>query len=182
MRASSGLDHWRKNRQSHRPGNGGRSSRIFILAVASAGQVWTISSARLRNSTVMATGGRGCSIWSCTSGRGSMTDRDVDPSMKRSPLRFLYWLVRIPRHVECAAFAPAVDEHGVSQRVGDVGDDIARQAGRSIDHAESDAGDTATSGVQQPADDFVCIRFADGSTRSGVTSHPARLVVRRKTT
>lgn len=66
------------------------------------------------------------------------------------------------------------------KRTAHVRDDVSRQIGRGIDQVEGDAGDTAASGIQHAADDFVCVRLADGSTRSGVTSHPARLVVRRR--
>lgn len=84
--------------------------------------------------------------------------------------------------IDNAAPVGTVNDGGVIGCAAQISDDIARQAGRSIDHVQSDAGDAATSSIKYPADDFVCIRFADGSTRSGVASYPDRLIVRRHTT
>lgn len=59
-----------------------------------------------------------------------------------------------------------------------VSNDIFRQAGLGIDHAESDARYTTAGGMTYAADDFICVRRAGGSTRPGVTSYPDRLIVR----
>lgn len=100
--------------------------------------------------------------------------------MHQRLFQFFSRLVGIQHQVHNAVLVGAVDGAGGAGRDAYVGESVARRIALGFDHVEGDAGDTAVGGIQHAADDFVCIRFADGSTRSGVTSHPARLVVRRR--
>lgn len=62
-------------------------------------------------------------------------------------------------------------------RIGRILDDLSGEASEGRHDLERDARHAPADAGHDAADDFVCVRFADGSTRSGLIGSSERLVV-----
>lgn len=63
-------------------------------------------------------------------------------------------------------------------RIGRILDDLSGEVGEGEHDAKRHTGDAPANTGKGAGDDFVCILFADGSTRSGLSGSAERLVVR----